>query len=108
MSVNASTRQGIGRRLSDGARPFRGLTGPARRRDPARPTGNGSADRSAQDTARATPDIGRTARVIRTAHGAGAERRPTALDAPALDAPAVDRTRTDPEREPRPASRPHP
>ncbi|MGW5114482.1 hypothetical protein ACWEQ8_03380 [Streptomyces noursei] len=105
MSVNASTRQGIGRRLSDGAQPFRALMGPARRRDPARPTGSGSADRSVQDTARATPDVGRAARVICKAHGAGAERRPTALDAP-----AVDRTRTDPDPdpEPRPASRPHP
>lgn len=105
MSVNASTRPRIGRRLSDGARPFRGPTGPARRRDPVRPTRSGGADRSVQDTARAAPDIGRAARVIRTAHGAGAERRPTALDAP-----AVDRTRTDPdpEPEPRPASRPHP
>ncbi|AIA02946.1 hypothetical protein [Streptomyces noursei] len=103
MSVNASTRQAIGRRLSDGAQPFRDLTGPARRRDPACPTGSGSADRSVQGTARATPDIGRAARGIRTAHGAGAERRPTSLDAP-----AVDRTRTDPDPEPRPASRPHP
>ncbi len=103
MSVNASTRQGIGPRLSEGARPFRSLTGRARRREPARPTGSGSADRTVQDTARATPDIGRVAWAIRAAHGAGAERRPTALDAP-----AVDRTCAAPEPEPRPASRPHP
>ncbi|MER7985787.1 hypothetical protein ABTY53_09335 [Streptomyces noursei] len=94
MSVNASTRRDIGLRMSDGARSFRVRTGPARRREPARPTASGSGDRTARD-------IGRAARVIRTAHRAGADRRPTALDAP-----AVDRTCADPE--PRPASRPHP
>ncbi|GAA2648539.1 hypothetical protein [Streptomyces lunalinharesii] len=61
--------------------------------------------------------IGGAARVVRAAGRATADRRLTALDAPAVDAPvldalAVDRTfadpAPDPAPEPPPASRPHP